>query len=160
MRIMINLSRLRLTNNFAATWSRQRQFQQRWVETYSWNNSDICKQPFGRDLAMRAANKLYSEKEGCFGIGNVHQLWCGHRLAWHKGNLVIGGTNDGYFEYNTSFIKQWKVDEKEEFIEWLSKQSDYSLSGWDENSEGFHETDMFYRNNQRITRERLEDFVK
>ena len=65
---------------------------------------------------------------------------------------------EGYRDTHTGSVKIMEWESKTDFITWLADQSDYSLSGADQNE--LFEEDAFLLNNQRITRRRCIDFVK
>jgi len=68
-------------------------------------------------------------------------------LSLYKGEFQYGRVYDGDLrDVVLSFTKE------EDFVDWLAAQSDDSLSGNDEK-------DFFYKDNQRITRARLFDFL-
>ena len=73
-------------------------------------------------------------------------------LNYYDINLYIKGV-DGP---NVGPDLTWKVEQKSELIQWLSEQSDYSMSGGDPNSKlyGFG-----WVNNQTITEKSMREFV-
>lgn len=75
-------------------------------------------------------------------------------LVYLKKMEKLAYVYDGYSE-DQDLIKSWSSDE--EFIQLLSEQSDFSLSGCDPSSE-LYEKHIWYQNNQRITRSSLESF--
>lgn len=99
--------------------------------------------PIGKGFAQRVAQKLKTKSDLMYS----HRDYCGTGLTWDNNQFIYCHVNDGYpAEVIRSFT------DEQAFIEWLSEQSDQSLSGADERND-------FYRNNQRITQARLFDFV-
>lgn len=94
---------------------------------------------FGWELATKIAELL----KKIDGIYHVHRDYCGMGLHYDQGRFHYGETWDGY----PGSDQQWEKEEA--FVQWLSEQSNASL----DRSE--HEN-PFYRNNQTLTRERLE----
>ena len=95
--------------------------------------------PYGRELAEKVANTL----QHSYSVGYGHRDYCGTGLEYREGTFLYGELWDGYM---TEPISQWSS--KENFIEWLARQSDASLGRLDA-------TEPFYWGNQTITRERL-----
>ena len=62
-------------------------------------------------------------------------------------DIQDGGHNTG------DAIADWP--DEQSFIAFFARQSDFSMSGWDENEPVFHSTDSWYCNNQRLTRKIL-----
>ncbi len=107
-------------------------------EKYDWHKATHDKTPYGKELAKKVAD--YLEKGGA--IGNVHRDYCGMGLIAQDNIYYYCSIFDGYFlEDDIRFTK-------EDFIDWLAVQNDYTMSlkekgnAWD--------TD-----NQVITKERL-----
>lgn len=120
---------------------------------HSWANAltkdSTTTATYGNALAAKVAKAL-KDKGPCV---NSHRDYCGKGLAFVDGKFLYGSVNDGYLD---NVDMEW-VDDKE-FVEWLASQSDWSLSGIDSTLPGY-EKEPFGRNNQRITKDRLEDFV-
>lgn len=98
--------------------------------------------PFGEALATAVAGKLRTGTS----IGYAHRDYCGTGLDYNEGHYRYGEIWDGYLEPALTFTGQ------QDFIIWLAAQSTESLARLDD--------DAFYRGNQVITRERLEDFLR
>lgn len=128
-------------------------------QIYSWTLTSQSKIAFGNNFATQVARKFWANESKVDHVGVIylHRDYCGHSLVWLGGNLQIGKTYDGCV---TSSTKKWRDDEMSTFIEWLAKQSDYSLSGHDESSKEFFEPETFYRGNQRINLNRLSEFLR
>jgi len=125
--------------------------------TYTWSSKDkieaLSKESFGVDLAEAICNKL-KINPGSHDLFLKHKDYCGHGL-WFDGRFFeLCLVSDGFPD---NAIKKW--DREEDFISFLSHQSDYSCSGADENESLFFTTDKWLLNNQRLTRERLEAFL-
>ena len=94
-------------------------------------------------MAQRVADRLKMKCD----LGFSHRDYCGTGLTWYTGNFLYGHVYDGLV--GSPAIKEFKNER--EFVTWLGEQTDESLSGADE--------DQFYRNNQRLTVNRLFEFV-
>mmetsp|Transcript_20314 Transcript_20314/g.63686 ORF Transcript_20314/g.63686 Transcript_20314/m.63686 type:complete len:229 (-) Transcript_20314:96-782(-) len=114
--------------------------------------ADDC---YGVDLARLVADTL----EQGSNLAYEHRDYCGIGLSFDTAKgFLMGEVNDGYpvgFQGSDLGVQNiWH--NKGEFVQWLSLQSDYSLSGYAlTNPEGC----AWIQGNQRITRERLEEFV-
>ncbi|KAG2372854.1 hypothetical protein C9374_012064 [Naegleria lovaniensis] len=126
------------------------------VEEHSWCSEQVIaalsREPVGTELAQQVAQAL---KSGRY-IMNGHRDYCGVGLVYTTPQKVFEFcyVNDGF---NTDSIISFS--DENEFIKFLSEQSDYSMSGADESSAVFYEKNTFGRNNQRITVARLEHLV-
>ncbi|CZF83238.1 hypothetical protein GCE9029_03714 [Grimontia celer] len=79
----------------------------------------------------------------------------GNQLAERVYDLVIEGHTLGFCHYGycgVGFVSEEGIVQYTHFDEWLSTQTDHSLSG----SEA---EDKWYSYNQRVTKDRLEDFA-
>lgn len=109
--------------------------------------------PYGADLAARVAAVLENGHALCYG----HRDYCGMGLVFVDGHFCYGEVWDGQME---DFDKLAKGGEnarlfsgKDAFVDWLSRQTDESLSRG-------RDTHDFYRHNQTLDRERLVAFVR
>ncbi len=125
-----------------------------------WASEDIIakldKEPFGVKLTKQVARKLQSipsYKQYVFFYS--HRDYCGHGLWFNEGSFELCFVHDGYPDNR---IMKW--DNEQDFIAFLSKQSDYTCSGADTNEKTFHTTNKWQMNNQTLTRARLKAFVK
>jgi len=100
--------------------------------------------PVGKSLAEKVAKRLRARCDLMF----YHREYCGMGLTYYNRTFQYGRVWDGFF--NEPILE---FQEEKEFIEWLSVQTNKSLQGLDEK-------DKFYRSNQRINLERLQEFVK
>ena len=112
--------------------------------------SDDTQLVVGKTLAESVATALDSGKI----LVNSHRDYCGMGLAKEQQYYVYGRVYDGYPP--AAYVSSITVDHllfasRAQFIEWLSRQTDSSLSG--DSLE-----DAFYRCNQRLTIQRLRDF--
>lgn len=121
------------------------------IRYYSMQNSDL----YGKEIAEPIADLLFDRKVNI--IHQDHRDYCGIGFASEKNQVTIAKVWDGC---PIEPLKVWKLSEKECFIDWLSKQSDYSLSGEDEKNPPFYETDPWAKNNQRISRSILISFIR
>ena len=106
---------------------------------------------YGIVFASTFADAL--EKKGILSPSE-HQGYCGVGFHVHKGRFVFSRVWDGCMMEN---IKSF--GNKEKFIEWLSHQCDYSMSGDDQDDKDLYEENSFYRNNQRMYRSAMEAFI-
>ena len=102
--------------------------------------------PFGVDLAKRVAQKLAA---GTVLIYN-HRDYCGMGLVGGEDHFKYVEVWDGGLDE----IRSWASEK--DFVEWLSSQSDFALSGADP----MEQLSVFKQGNQRITRARLQEFVQ
>jgi hypothetical protein len=126
---------------------------------------------FGRELIIKLADKLWSGPNGSinkphlqfhydYGFAYRHRDYCGVGLAFVCGILKIQEVFDGYFMQgpNVKIFKEWNYEQQENFIDFMSVQSDYTLSGFD-NASIFYEDRDFFRGNQRLSLQRITAFV-
>ncbi|NMO17232.1 hypothetical protein HPC49_22810 [Pyxidicoccus fallax] len=107
--------------------------------------------PYGRRLANKVADTLGR----CHGICYDHIDYCGVGLFKRGKKFIYDHVYYGVPEFEENGAPQEGIavfQDRESFVDWLSRQSDESLSGRDQ-------PDPFYFNNQRITRARLKDAV-
>eukprot|EP01080_Neovahlkampfia_damariscottae_P009294 gene9294-1382_t len=119
-----------------------------------WNRDDNSTEPFGKEFSLSVVNKLKVKKEACV---NIHRDFCGICLVYDEksDDFSVSYVNDGYIE-KESIVK---INGTDQFVDWLSKQSDFTFSGHDERSELYEESN-WTKDNQRITRKKLIDFLK
>ena len=110
---------------------------------------------FGPVLAGQVWDRLMGCKIGAGLIHEFHRDFCGHGLIRAEAGVKLCDILDGH--YPGEAIAEWRS--REDFVAFFAEQSDYSCSGWDENSPVFATSDDWYRNNQRLTREKLRRFV-
>jgi len=110
---------------------------------------------FGPVLAGQVWDRLMSCKVGEGLIHEFHRDFCGHGLIRTPDGVKLCDIQDGH--HPGEAIAQWHS--RDEFVAFFAGQSDYSCSGWDEGSPVFFTSDEWYRNNQRLTREKLRRFV-
>jgi hypothetical protein len=127
------------------------------------------KEPFGRELMEQVASKL--TKEGYHGyhggLRYTHRDFCGHGLVFRPRGYDLEDNhpvyslctvNDGF--WTKDILGMW--GSKEDFVSFWSRQSDWSCSGFDETTFLFFEKEesLAARGNQRITRDRLQRYLK
>jgi len=83
--------------------------------------------------------------------------YCGHGILHNKtsGTFQISSSDEGHVD---AIIKDFANER--EFVEWLAKQSDYSLGGFDKNDKDLYSDNNFIRGNQRVTRQVLEEYLQ
>jgi len=106
---------------------------------------------FGYELANQVAEKLIKHDS----FGDAHPGHCGTGLFYNKRCFMVASVYDGepWDEYKI-------FETQEEFVEWLAKQSDWSMSGFSEDPESIpKEENIHLCLFRRINRNRLERFV-
>ncbi|SFN83016.1 hypothetical protein SAMN05428949_3598 [Chitinophaga sp. YR627] len=125
----------------AAAREAEKEIQQRKEELKQHLAADT--QPIGKPLAEKVATAL---RHGS--IGYTHRDYCGMGLEYREGQYHYGELWDGGMH-----LSRQSFDTQSAFVQWLSQQSNASLSN-------IHLKDTFYWGNQVITRERLEQFLQ
>jgi hypothetical protein len=110
---------------------------------------------FGPVLAGRVWDRLMTCKVGEGLIHEFHRDFCGHGLIRTREGVKLCDIQDGHDPGDA--IAEWRS--REDFVAFFAEQSDYSCSGWDERAPVFFSSDEWYRNNQRLTREKLLRFL-
>ncbi len=110
---------------------------------------------FGPVLAGQVWDRVMTRPVGEGLIHEFHRDFCGHGLIRTEAGVKLCDILDGH--YPGEAIAEWRS--REDFVAFFAEQSDYSCSGWDESSPVFATSDDWYRNNQRLTREKLRRFV-
>jgi hypothetical protein len=124
----------------------------------------LSKEPYGKDYATRVVKKLTvgSEHKGTShyprSICYSHREYCGIGLFYYpySGKFEFSHVYEGTPAYGEKSIISF--EDEGEMIDFLARQSDYSFSGYD-NSSVFKESNSFRRNNQRISRKMLTNFL-
>lgn len=98
--------------------------------------------PFGSELAEQVAVKLHVSE----GVYHGHRDYCGLGLFYYANYYTLGSVYDGYDAPNEIIVT---FKEKTDFVNWLAKESDQSMSVYGERF-----------NNQTITKIRLEWFLE
>lgn len=110
--------------------------------------------PFGEALAGAVWDKLRRSKDG-WGIAYGHPYYCGHGLVRKKADVALVIVEDGRA---AKTLKAWS--KKADFVDFWAPLTDFVCGGADPANALFYTADDWERNNQRMTRERLEEFVK
>jgi hypothetical protein len=111
---------------------------------------------FGPVLAGQVWDRVMARPVGEGLIHEFHRDYCGHGLIRTQDGIKLCDILDGH--HPGEAIAEWRS--REDFVAFFAEQSDYSCSGWDESSPVFFTDDEWHRNNQRLTREELLDFVR
>lgn len=106
---------------------------------------------FGTDLMISVARRLSTGKT----FYNCHKEYCGHGLHFKDGIYCLVSVYDGVDFEN---IAEWKSAES--FVQFFSKQSDFTCSGADQQCCLFRTDDPWRMFNQTITKAELEKFVE
>jgi hypothetical protein len=110
---------------------------------------------FGPMLAGQVWDRVMEHPVGKGLIHEFHRDFCGHGLIRTEAGIKLCDILDGY--HPGEAVAEWRS--REEFVAFFAEQSDYSCSGWDEASPVFFTSDEWHRNNQRLTREKLQRFL-
>jgi len=123
---------------------------------HDWSNDMVLKglstEKIGNELAERVATQLDCGHVIC----NMHRDYCGHGLAKLNDKYGIFEVHDGFLLDGYQVVSFLN---RNDFIAYLSRQSDYSLSGADSSEKELFTTRSFAINNQRLSRSRLIDFI-
>lgn len=109
---------------------------------------DVRRLPYGREFAERIADALAAGLE----ILYQHRDYCGMGLRMLDGQFCYGRVQEGYLDRQSDPNCRLFAS-REEFIDWMAEQSDLSL-------DGHEEAEAYYRDNQRLTRERIESALR
>ncbi|WP_332691871.1 hypothetical protein [Bosea sp. (in: a-proteobacteria)] len=110
---------------------------------------------FGPVLAGQVWDRVMEHPLGRGLIHEFHRDFCGHGLIRTEAGIKLCDILDGH--HPGPAIAEWTS--KEEFVAFFAEQSDFSCSGWDESAAIFFTTDEWHRNNQRLTRQKLQRFL-
>ncbi len=110
---------------------------------------------FGPVLAGQVWDRVTARPVGEGLIHEFHRDYCGHGLIRTRDGVKLCDILDGH--HPGEAIAEWRS--REDFVAFFAEQSDYSCSGWDEASPVFFTDDEWHRNNQRLTREKLQRFA-
>jgi hypothetical protein len=126
------------------------------METYPWSNpkeiEKLSREPVGYDLAIAIAQRLYNGRR----VLNNHRDYCGHGLDFLDGKYRLLDVQDGTIELS-KVLYEWK--DEEEFVSFLSRQSDYTFSGAKKEEKLFFTDNLRLLNNQRLTKQALQKVV-
>jgi len=110
---------------------------------------------FGPALAGQVWDRVMEHPVDRGLVQEFHRDFCGHGLIRTQAGIKLCDIQDGHVPGEA--IVEWTS--KDEFTAFFAEQSDYSCSGWDEGSAVFATSDEWDRNNQRLTREKLQRFL-
>lgn len=110
---------------------------------------------FGPALPAQVWDRLMRCPIGEGLIHEFHRDFCGHGLIRTETGVKLCDILDGW--HPGEAIAEWTS--RETFVAFFAEQSDYSCSGWDETSPVFATQDEWHRNNQRLTRKKLQCFL-
>lgn len=125
-----------------------------YLKLMNWSHGSLLdaldKTAVGQSVAQAVAD--------CLAEGRVlayrHRDYCGHGLVCEDGLYKVVSVHDfGYYRDIAVFTAQ------SDFVSYLARQSDWSLSGACPAEELLYTEDTFQLNNQRLTRQRLQDFL-
>lgn len=138
----------------SAAWQ-ERDRQARVAAARRWAEAHLHRSPFGEGLARRLAEKLWASSEGTGLIHQFHRDYCGHGLIRTAEGVKLCEIFDGG-DFTGPAIAHW--DDKEAFVAFFARQSDWTCSGSEPSEPVFYTEDDWSRCNQRLTREAIEAF--
>jgi hypothetical protein len=112
----------------------------------------LDRRPYGLELATRLAALLRSAGHQ---LAYGHRDYCGHGMRAASGSYCLEVYEDGL---PSRRVASWP-DERS-FIDALASWSDYICSGCDPDASIFAAESEFELNNQRITRARIEEYLR
>ncbi|TVZ39013.1 hypothetical protein P886_3400 [Alteromonadaceae bacterium 2753L.S.0a.02] len=119
---------------------------------HNWSEKEcldcLSHEAIGVELSRNVARKLRSGKS----IYNQHRDYCGHGLTYKEGKYCFIVVHDGWLGYSEVIAS---FDSEESFVSFLSRQSDFTLSGASMQEPVFYTEDRFLLNNQRLTKKAL-----
>ena len=127
------------------------------MSEHDWSKTEVIealdKTDIGLELADVTAERLKLGK----GLFNNHRDYCGHGLDYINGKYTLLEIHDGNPDWS-EVIAEWET--KTDFVNFLSRQSDWSLSGANKDEALFYTDNLFLLNNQRLTKEILKKYVR
>ncbi|WP_117190572.1 hypothetical protein [Rhizobium terrae] len=109
----------------------------------------------GAERARRLWEKLQRAKIGEGLIHQFHRDFCGHGLIRTADGVILCDILDGF--HPGAAIATWATEAA--FVAFFSRQSDFSMSGWDPDEPVFFTEDSWYRDNQRLTAALMDRFI-
>lgn len=116
----------------------------------------LSRKPLGATLAENLWHRLMTEAPGNGVVYDRHRDFCGQGLIRTENGVMLADVEDGGVYFGAP-IAEWAAEA--DFVAFFARQSDFSMSGWDEAEPVFFTTDDWYRNNQRLTRAVMERYL-
>ncbi|MCF3640956.1 hypothetical protein LXM94_13340 [Rhizobium sp. TRM95111] len=116
----------------------------------------LDRRPLGATLARGLWQDVIARPDGAGLIHEFHRDFCGHGLIRTEGGVMLCDVQDGGAYFGAA-IALWP--DEEAFVAFFAGQSDFSMSGWDPDEPIFFSDDDWYRNNQRLTRAKIEGYL-
>ncbi|MCJ8052359.1 hypothetical protein GB928_000700 [Shinella curvata] len=116
----------------------------------------LSREPLGSALAERLWQRLMTEEPNNGLIYDRHRDFCGQGLIRTLEGVMLADVQDGG-SYFGAAIAEWATER--DFVAFFTRQSDFSMSGWDAGEPVFFTEDDWYRNNQRLTRAVMERYL-
>ena len=110
----------------------------------------------GAERMRRVWERLQGAKIGEGLIHEFHRDFCGHGLIRTETGVILCDIQDGF--HPGPAIATWASEE--EFVAFFSRQSDFTLSGWDPAEPVFYTDDTWYRHNQRLSQAIFDRFLR
>jgi hypothetical protein len=133
--------------------------------TNPWNTQDVLdalsREPFGEAFAERLWDAMQALKKtaehSAYGTGILyqHRDYCGIGLCWQLGQFGIFSVYDGGA---ADLLVSWEG--REDFVRYWAAQSDFGLCGADPLHPELLADEAWLVNNQRLERERIEEFLQ
>ncbi len=114
--------------------------------------SCLSRETVGDEIGKRIAGKLKSGKS----LYNQHRDYCGHGLTFADDKYCVVAVYDGSLECKDIIAS---FENEQDFVSFISRQSDYTLAGASKNESAFYTEDTFLLNNQRLTKKVLGQFA-
>ena len=111
---------------------------------------------FGEVLARDVWRALMACPVGEGVVHSFHRDFCGQGLIRTEDGVKLCDIQDGGYSTGEP-IAAWRTEAA--FVAFFARQSDYTCSGWDATEPVFATDDEWYRNNQRLTRDLLQQFA-
>lgn len=121
------------------------------MKKHPWSSPEtiakLSKEPIGESLASQVEELLYNNRS----LMNQANDYSGYGLDHDGTSYRLFTSSDGAVD---KVVGTWK--NYEDFVQFFSRQSDYSMSGADEKEPLFYTEDSFLLNNQTLTKTALE----
>ena len=126
------------------------------MSEHDWSKHEVIDSLDRNEIGEKLASKIAKRLKVGRSLINQHRDYCGHGLIYADGLYKIICVHDGLVEYSDTVVE---FQGQAEFISFLSRQSDWSLSGADDSEKELYTENMFELNNQRLTKKGLIRFA-
>lgn len=126
------------------------------MNEHIWSNEEsiscLSKEKIGSSLARNIAKWLKTKKS----LYKSHRDYCGHGLQYKDEKYCIISVNDGLLDFSDVVFSFNTTDE---FVSFMTRQSDYTMSGASKAESVFYTENKFLLNNQRLTKNQLSNYA-